>query len=57
MVGVIDGIGEVTVYSHRIYGKDAAGPMAEWMKAMLAVSDPFVRIDGDHVTSTRTSGN
>ena len=28
-----DGVGEVAVYSHRIYGKDAAGPMGEWLKA------------------------
>jgi hypothetical protein len=31
-VVLIDGIGEVAVYSHRIYGNDAAGPMGEWIK-------------------------
>lgn len=32
-VVLVDGVGEVAVYSHRIYGKDAAGPMGEWLKA------------------------
>jgi len=31
-VVLIDGVGTVAVYSHRIYGKEAAGPMGEWMK-------------------------
>ena len=30
---LIDGVGKVAVYSHRIYGKEAAGPMGEWLKA------------------------
>ena len=30
---LIDGVGEVAVYSHRIYGKEAARPMGEWLKA------------------------
>jgi hypothetical protein len=30
---LVDGVGEVAVYSHRIYGRDAAGPMGEWLKA------------------------
>lgn len=30
---LVDGIGEIAVYSHRIYGKDAAGSMGEWLKA------------------------
>jgi len=29
---LIDGAGVVAVYSHRIYGKDAAGLMGEWLK-------------------------
>lgn len=32
-VVLVDGVGAVAVYSHRIYGKDAAGPMGEWLKA------------------------
>ena len=32
-VVLVDGVGVVAVYSHRIYGKDAAGPMGEWVKA------------------------
>jgi hypothetical protein len=32
-VALIDGVGVVAVYSHRIYGKDAAVPMGEWLKA------------------------
>jgi hypothetical protein len=27
-----DGVGVVAVYSHRVYGKDAAAPMGEWLK-------------------------
>ena len=30
---LIDDIGVVVVYSHRIYGKDAAQPMGDWVKA------------------------
>ncbi len=32
-VVLIDGVGTVAVVSHRIYGKEAAGPMGEWVKA------------------------
>ena len=32
-VVLIDGVGTVAVYSHRIYGKEAAGSMGEWVKA------------------------
>lgn len=32
-VVLIDGAGTVVVYSHRIYGKEAATAMGEWMKA------------------------
>jgi hypothetical protein len=31
-VVLVDGTGVVAVRSHRIYGKDAAGPMGEWLK-------------------------
>jgi hypothetical protein len=31
-VVLVDGVGEVAVYSHRIYGKEAGGPMSEWLK-------------------------
>ena len=31
-VMLIDGIGVVGVYSHRVYGKDAAAPMGEWLQ-------------------------
>ena len=27
-----DGVGVVAVYSHRVYGKDAAAPMGEWLQ-------------------------
>lgn len=30
---LVDGVGVVAVYSHRIYGKEAAGLMREWLKA------------------------
>ncbi len=30
---LMDGIGMVAVYSHRVYGKEAAGPIGEWMQA------------------------
>ena len=30
---LVDGIGEAAVYSHRIYGKEAASLMGEWLKA------------------------
>ena len=30
---LVDGVGEAVVYSHRIYGKEAARPMGEWLKA------------------------
>ena len=30
---LVDGVGVVAVYSHRIYGKEAAGLMGEWLKA------------------------
>lgn len=30
---LIDGVGEAAVYSHRIYGKDAAKLMGEWLQA------------------------
>ncbi len=26
---LMNGVGEVAVYAHRIYGKDAAGPMGQ----------------------------
>jgi len=29
---LIDGVGMVAVYSHRVYGGDAAGPIGEWMQ-------------------------
>jgi len=32
-VVLVDGVGTIAVYSHRIYGKDASGPMGEWLKA------------------------
>jgi hypothetical protein len=32
-VVLIDGVGTVAVYSHRIYGREAAASMGEWMKA------------------------
>ncbi len=31
-VMLIDGVGVVAVYSHRVYGKDAAAPMGEWLQ-------------------------
>jgi hypothetical protein len=30
---LVDGAGLVTVYSHRVYGKDAGPAMSEWLKA------------------------
>lgn len=30
---LVDGVGFVTVYSHRVYGKDAAGAMGDWLKS------------------------
>ena len=27
-----DGIGVIAVYSHRVYGKDVAAPVGEWLK-------------------------
>ena len=30
---LVEGVGEVAVYSHRIYGKEVGGLMAEWLKA------------------------
>jgi hypothetical protein len=29
---LIDGVGLVAVYSHRVYGKDAAGPIGDWLQ-------------------------
>jgi hypothetical protein len=29
---LIDGVGMVAVYSHRVYGREAAGPIGEWMQ-------------------------
>ena len=29
---LIDGVGMAAVYSHRVYGKEAAGPISEWMQ-------------------------
>ena len=34
---LVDGVGEAAVYSHRIYGKEAARLMGEWLKANGAV--------------------
>ena len=31
-VMLIEGVGVVAVYSHRIYGKDSAAPMGEWLQ-------------------------
>jgi hypothetical protein len=31
-VVLIDGVGVVVVYSHRVYGKDAGGPLGEWLQ-------------------------
>ena len=31
-VVLIDGVGVVAVYSHRVYGKEAAGPIGEWLQ-------------------------
>jgi hypothetical protein len=31
-LALIDGVGVVVVYSHRVYGKDAAGTIGEWVK-------------------------
>ena len=30
---LIDGVGVVAVYSHRVYGKDAAQPMGDWLQS------------------------
>jgi len=32
-VVLVDGVGVVVVYSHRIYAKDAGGPMSEWLQS------------------------
>ena len=32
-VVLIDGVGVVAVYSHRVYGQEAAGPIGEWLQA------------------------
>ncbi len=29
---LVDDVGVVAVYSHRVYGKDAAGPIGEWLQ-------------------------
>jgi hypothetical protein len=31
-VVLIDGVGVVAVYSHRVYGSEAAGPIGEWLR-------------------------
>jgi hypothetical protein len=32
-VVLVDGVGTVAVYSHRVYGRHAGGSMGEWLKA------------------------
>jgi hypothetical protein len=30
---LVDGVGMVAVYSHRVYGKEAGPAMSDWLKA------------------------
>ena len=32
-VVLLDGVGVVAVYSHRVYGNDAAQPIGDWLQA------------------------